>query len=425
MTKRPLKSPPRNVRQRARADGSVRIWWEPSAAARALGFAAVELDARRLTWSVRAAEKLNQELEAAQRSGGRAAPAPSGRSIAALIDKYTRSRKFRDRAEKTQASYRKQFALIERKWGTWPVIEFTKPAMNAWYEALLDERSTATAIARLRHMSILMSYAELIGWRPENSNPCAKLGMTVPKGRRRVVTWTELDALIAAATGLGYHSVVTAIVISLYQGQRQEDIRRAMAGDFQRRDVQLTGWNRPRRMWAWALTRNKRGNEGAMIVHPDVVPVLEAAIAAAQQRIRAANPGQPVTPEAMKAEPLLIDEAHGTPFTGRGAEDRWQNRFRATRDAAIEAAAKAGADDLAESLATLQFRDLRRSFGALSRAAGTSRDDTADVLGNSAATDQLLADIYMAPSFETASRAVMSISRPAHPSEDQPKRKKA
>lgn len=71
--------------------------------------------------------------------------------------------------------------------------------------------------------------------------------------------------------------------------------------------------------------------------------------------------------------------------------------------------------------ASLQFRDLRRTFGVLSRAGGASADDTGDVLGNSAATNPRLRQTYMPPSLTTASRAVAAIGRPLPSSE----RKKA
>ena len=66
--------------------------------------------------------------------------------------------------------------------------------LHTWSETLRDDGGEYTAIARLRHMSILFSHAELIGWRAEGSNPCSKLKRSVPKGRRRKYTWDEFVA---------------------------------------------------------------------------------------------------------------------------------------------------------------------------------------------------------------------------------------
>lgn len=407
-----IPNPPELLRQRERTDGSWRIWWEPSAAARRLGFEVVELDASRLTWSTREAARINRELAVALKTGRRAEAAPNGRTVEALANKYMRSDKFRRLAEKTQDSYRRAFAPIIAKWGRYPVIDFSKPVMHEWHETLLATTTDVTASARIRHMSILMGYAELIGWRPESSNPCAKLGMRTPQGRRRTASWAEFDALIEAAHVAGLPSMAHLITLALYTGQRQTDLREATWGDFRRRSLQLIGWHEPRDCWVWFLTRSKRGNDGAVVIHDDAMPAFGAAITAARDRALAKLGTGKLTPEIAVATPLFWDDLANLPFTGRGAEDRFQNRWGAIRRAAAAALTKAGNTAGADAIAGLQFRDLRRTFGALSRAGGASKDDTADVLGNTAATDQHLADIYMAPQVETSARAVAAVKRP-------------
>jgi len=67
---------------------------------------------------------------------------------------------------------------------------------------------------------------------------------------------------------------------------------------------------------------------------------------------------------------------------------------------------------VASRLRGLQFRDLRRTFGRLSRAGGAEKADVADVLGNSAAVNQQLGDVYMAPEILSLLRAIGAIQRP-------------
>ena len=98
---------------------------------------------------------------------------------------------------------------------------------------------------------------------------------------------------------------------------------------------------------------------------------------------------------------LLVDEATGEAYT----DDLLRRRFIAVR----AAAARTRPSLLRPNL---QLRDLRRTFGVLARAGGGLREDVGDVLGNSAAVDPLLNETYMPASFETASRAVLSIVRP-------------
>jgi len=377
MTKPPRRlvvNPPTGLRERARADGTVRLWWEPSAAARARGARPVELDANRLTWSVRKATELNREP-----GGQKTRAAPVGQTINLLIDDYTTSQRYRRLRDATRKGYDFNFRAIRAKWGPHLVADFSKPVMATWYETLFDDSGEWMALSLLRSMSLLFAHAELRGWRAEGSNPCQRLGMSVPKGRRRVASWAELDALVAAADRLGYHSVGHACVISTLQGQRQTDIITAQRGDF--REVDLRGEDGT--IWIWQLTRSKRGNAGTLALHPETIARLADRLANGPENGH-----------------LLIDERTGQPYS----VDLFGHRFVEVRTAAI----KAGCATLKD----MQFRDLRRTFGAFSRAGGAGKDDVGDVLGNSAAVNQHLADIYMAPQLLTGRRAVASIQRP-------------
>ena len=76
-------------------------------------------------------------------------------------------------------------------------------------------------------------------------------------------------------------------------------------------------------------------------------------------------------------------------------------------------AIRAEAAKTVPSVAGLQWRDLRRTFGNLARRGGASKSDVADVLGNTAAENAELAEVYMAAQLETTARAVGAITRPA------------
>ncbi|MFT4012322.1 MAG: hypothetical protein QM682_02755 [Paracoccus sp. (in: a-proteobacteria)] len=323
-------------------------------------------------------------------SARRTPVAGSGRTVEALITTYQKSLAFTELRPKTQQSYRAQFRLLVRKWGAHQVRDFTKPAMRTWYETLFRGKSEHTAIAQLRAMSILMSHAEMIGWRPEGSNPCLRLRMKTPNPRDRSATWAEVDALLAAADDAGLASIGTAIMLSLLQGQRETDLIQATCGEFGERITRTDG--RRRLQVQWTFRRSKRGNAGAMWLHDEVAP-----------RVRALIQGAPADRR------LLQDERTGADYH----EDLFIRRWREVRDAAIQAdKAKA-----LKALAGLQFRDLRRTFGILSRSGGSTKDDTADVLGNSAATNPHLAETYMPSQLDTASRAVDAIRRPRQPTE--------
>ncbi|MEO1797728.1 MAG: hypothetical protein AAFR53_12050 [Pseudomonadota bacterium] len=363
------------LRQRERADGSWRIWWEPHRAAREKGFAPVELDADRLTWSEGQAEKLNKKV--ARGAAGKAV-APGGRSIDALIHDYQSSLDYKHLAEKTKASYRINLNAIAAKWGDAPVAQFTKPVMRTWYEALFEEHGASWSKAIIRMFSILMSHAEIRGWRPEGTNPCFNLKMQEQAPRRVFARWEEFDALVAAAEELGWEAMAAAIRLATLQGQRKTDLITAKAGDFS--TVQIDGDPR----LVWSLRRSKRGTEGMMPIHAEacgcLVKILEAR-------------------KAAPAAPLLVDERTGRAYDEHLFSKRWGET-------------RAHAAKTMPSVKRLQFRDLRRTFGVWGRAGGASKEDVGDVLGNSAASDWQLGDTYMPSQLTTTARAVAAIKRP-------------
>lgn len=379
MKKLLIPDPPRGLRERARADGSTRIWWEPPAAAARMGVKPVELEEARLTWSRKQAERLNREADRTVSGGGRKGRARGGRSISALIGEYRKSVKFTKLKDATRRSYESNLRIIEEKWGPATVADFDKPTVWAWYNTNVEHRGATAAVRITAMMSILFSYAELLGWRPERSNPAFNLDMAQPKPRKRIATWEEIDALLDSSAELGLPSIGTATLLGVLQGQRLTDVLAARCEDFPMAQVRQGDMVFEAR--AWRVDRSKRNTLGLMQLHPLVAGRVEALI------------------EAQGDGPLLITEDSGEPYDA----DRFSNRWGKVR---------AHAAKTEPSVASLWFKDLRRTFGVWARSGGASDDDTADVLGNSAAIDPRLQETYMPPSFETASRAVLSIRRP-------------
>jgi len=382
VSERPITSKVKRLRQRQRKDGTWAIWWEPEPAVKALGFDRVDLDPNRPTWSKREAIRLNQNVHDVR--SGISPSAHRGYTIDDLIANY-RQRELLKKAPKTQASYNGLLNLISKKWGSVLVSAFTKPILFVWYEALYDKRGPRQAEALIRMMSVLFSRAERIGWRYDNSNPCFRLKMETPKRRTRCANWEEIDALCATALSIGSRSMATAIKLAVFQGQRPTNIHTAKLDEFNQTTLPIDGGGQET-VWIWSLLRTKRNTKGVMRLHPEVSPLVAGLIASAKEG------------EAR----LLIDEVTDAPYS----DDLFSKRFAQVRKiAAVEM----------PSVSTLKFRDFRRTFAMFAREADIHKDDVADVLGNSAATDWQLGETYMPTQFATASRAVMSIKRPAKP----------
>ncbi len=383
---KPIREKITGLRQRQLADGSWRVWWEPPASQRALGRGPVTLDADRPAWTIREAKRLNS---AGSKS---AAPRQGGRTVDALIARYKADDEYKDKKPATRAGYDKNLAIISAKWGDERISDFTKPMIREWYLACRATRGAHMAQALVRQFSILFSFAELTGWREEDSNPCYRLKLKAPPRRRRIATWPEVDALLAVAADKGLPSVATAILMSLLQGQRQTDVLEARVGHV----VQIDANTRKAptattqaRVWAWDIKRSKRGTLGMIQLHPEV----EAAVL-------------PLLANKEPDDVILRDDRTGKDYLGY-PHDLFRDRWEEVRsEAAKRCPSIASGDD------RLQFRDLRRTFAVWSRGSGATGEDVADALGNNAAKNSLLADIYMPPSFETASRAVLAIARP-------------
>lgn len=385
--RRPTSLPPvidkaPGLRQRQRADGSWRVWWEPTAAQRAAGSQPVELNAAKPGEAARQAQTLTRKANAALKGEAKAAPV-AAYSVSACIQDYLQSLRFEKLRDTTKASYRTDLKAIEAKWGPQSIVLFDGPVIDTWYEALYREKGAFRALALVRMFSIVFRHAEKRGWRAKGSNPCRELDVERPKGRSRVGTWDELDACLAAARRLGLRSMRLALLLAIFSGQRQTDIREARPNDVTPVTMPVPGRTKPRTIWVWRLTRSKRQNDGAIPLHPEVVPVMRVARLIARH------------------DRLIWDEATDQPYADRYLFFRRWEEIRAE-------AAKT-----APTVAGLQWRDLRRTFGNLSRRGGASKSDVADVLGNTAATNAALAEVYMAAQLETTARAVGAITRPA------------
>lgn len=371
---KPIRAEIRYLRQRRRADGAWRVWWEPQGDARAAGFQNEDLSDLTPAGAAARAMQLNDQADAAVEAGGIAdAPArgSSAATIKDLIQRYVQE-ELPAKRPATRRDYLKSFRLIEAKWGGDRVDAFTKPIMRQWYETLRREAGEHQAVALMRKMSLLFSYGELVGYRREDSNPCRALKMTTPKPRARVASWAEIGALMDAAETMGLPSMACAIALSALNSQRQADVIDARAGEFEHAGV-------------WSLVRSKRGNLGHLLLHP-----ISAEYVARMQSVE---------PKPIGDARLVRCERTGRPY----GEDHFRHVFDEVRAAAAKHL---------PAVADLQFRDLRRTCSHLARLGGASKDDVGGALGNSAATDPRLEATYMPAADEIYARVIEAIVPP-------------
>ena len=373
----PCLDPRNGLRQRKRTDGTWRLWWEPTALEAGAGARATDLSNKAPGDAQRAADRLRAQWAKAL---GNAAKAPRHGTIDSVITDYQAGRHWRGLRDSTKASYACDLRAVADKWGPTVAAAISAPEIDRWYDQLLVAKGTFRARALVRMLSIVMGHAQRLGH--VAANPCAPVKMIAPDSRERRGTGEELAALVAAARRLRLRSVRAALMLVIFGGgQRQADVLKATPAEFTRVPLQLVGMAAPRPFLVWRLTRSKRGNDGALVINPAAVPVLRL-----QLRLAAA-----------RGLPLIFDEA-----TGRApSKELFFKRWNAVR---IEAAKDV------PSVATLQWRDLRRTFASMARAGGASIDDVGDAIGNSAARDEGLRQTYMAGQLETTARATMAVA---------------
>ena len=381
-----------------------RLWWEPSDAARQLGVAAITLptdNAQTAADMARAAQrKAEKTLSRASGSDAAAARQRDSRTLHAVTTAFMTHTRFRDLRPATQGDYRRTFGQIGDIWGGTAVDKFDKPLIETWYQALRAQTSKRNAERLVRGLSILLSHAERLGWRPPNSNPCYRLSMATADPRDRALTdWADFDALVAASTAdpatrrPDRPNLRLAVQLALFTGQRQTDVITARVADFSDVVVPDQAGGKPRKRLAWAIVQSKRGKGVVIPIHAEIDPALRAALTAAR---------------AAGRDTLLVDDVTGQAWSTNLFGKRWR-------------ALLAAAQKTRPHLAGLMFRDLRRSTGMLGRAGGASDADLKDLLGNSLDTNPGLRQTYLPGQLETAARAVDAIKRP--PTQPTAKRK--
>lgn len=373
--KRLIKSPPTGLRQRQRANGSWRLWWEPNGTQRKLEFEAVELDANRLTWSIKEAERINKLVAnvaagnpkvAAGTTGG----GPRKGSFDQLVDRYFKSPEFDQLSAASKDSYSATIRRLRQKWATARVSDFDRAICKEYYDTLYGTGKHTQALHLIRMLSVLLSYAVEIGW--IEHNPALNLRKVTPPPRQRLATWDEIDALLDAAAALDWPTMGLAVALSVFNGQRQADIINAKVAAFQ--------------AGCWELVRSKNKRASRLVLHHETAKWLPAAIAAGRE----------------DRERLILDPVTGLPTDKYG----FSKRFDQIRAEAAKACPSLLAPD------RLQFRDLRRTFSALARDAGVEDRDRADALGNTSDVNAALSQTYNPPSDRAAAKAIHSITRP-------------
>lgn len=191
-----------------------------------------------------------------------------------------------------------------------PVAAIGVPELNAHYKYLKAARGHHMALHAINAFSAAWNWGQKSTvWRL-GLNPRHQLELSRPEGRIRLVPAHGIAALVAAADAMGRTSIGHAVLLGLFNGQRQND-RLAMAD---------SGMIDGRRRFRQSKTR--------MVVEIKETPRLAARMAEARaQALRTKLTLQMKEPPAT----IVFDESNGQPYTST----TYRHRFEDARQLAI------------------------------------------------------------------------------------------
>jgi integrase len=371
------------------------MWhWKPSPALRKAGWTNRSLGADHAA-AVAQALDLNKQV-AAWRDGNTPASQTAKQPpriirFNELLERYQAAPEFKMLKPATQREYRvrlRQLAFWALD-GNLPVRDIDT-AMVQDLRSELMRGSQHRAAATLRVLRLLLNWA--ISARIIAINPADSVKIKEPPARRTVMGEEIRDAITAVVLDKGQHDIALAIDLAFWTLQRQADLL-SFTRLFWRELEGGEGWQRaaladPRgRVMGFRIQQGKT----ATWVDAPVPPVFHATIEAA------------MTGEGRWLFPDLDDSTKSMP------QWQFQRRFRAARDQAATTARESGQTDLADAIANVQFRDLRRTGMVAYSNAGARLNWITALSGHAVIGRKTIIDTYV-PSSEKTEMAIACVA---------------
>lgn len=399
------------------ASGSTYYGWEPTPLQRKAGWKSFKLDARDLGHAIQLCEEQNAKVAQWRTTG--AAPAHVARYTApntfgSVLDRYERA-VLAHKSANTQRVDRPAIAMLRRWAGDKPARYITRARVKALRDAMMRElKVELDGPGHSTVFHLMTTLRKILGWWIDEAdlgipNPADRFGIPAPAPRDQI--W-ERDAQLLmheACAALGAPSIALAFDIATYTGQRQADvltiprskwqeITLAQLGHDQRLYDALKGDHGPDagKVMGIYVKQGKTKRWVGVPIEGELRDRIEATIAATLKAAKATNTVPPAE--------IIVNDAHGRAW---GQSD-FIHTFGEIRDAAATVATLEGNDELAERLATLQFRDLRRTCIVTLGQLGLNDYQVASITGHSQATIKRILEVYMPRTEAAAASAVVA-----------------
>ena len=260
--------------------------------------------------------------------------------LQSIIDRFQKSSDFLDLAEKTRKDYTKHIAVIEAKFGDFPIAALGERGARAVFLAWRDEIAESSRRQADYRFAVL---ARILSWAFNRDlvphNPCERPGRLYRSSRSENV-WTDEDE--AAFYAKAPEHLHLALTLALWTGQRQGDLLRLTWSAYDGTHIRL-----------------KQRKTGARVIIPAGAPLRTALDAAKAKRTNRDD-------KDTKPLPLTILATEGgTTWTESGFRASWR-----------KACAKAG-------VVGVTFHDLRGTAVTRLALAECSEAEIATITGHS------------------------------------------
>lgn len=267
--------------------------------------------------------------------------APPRGTLGSIILDYQRSKAFTDLSDRTRSDYAKHVAIIERRFGDFPVAALEDPRTRGVFRAWRDKLGEASP---RQADYTMMVFARILSWALDGgmvpANPCTRAGRLYGANRADKV-WTVDDETNFLAQAPAHLHL--PLLLGINTGQREGDLLRLPIRAYDGRKIRL--------LQRKSLRKGKGGGRPPVRV---VIPVIGALKEVLDKAIAGRSPFDKV---------LLT--SRGTPWTESGFRSSWR-----------KACAAAG-------IVGVTFHDLRGTAVTRLAVAGCSEAEIAAITGHS------------------------------------------
>lgn len=395
-------------------------YWQPSATLTKAGWKAVALG-KDATAAMVAAQKRNAEVEEWKTGGARPREIKKrekngtfGHLLARYEKEFLDAKNDRGEwiiARSTARTYRTALKRLAVWAGDFPLAYITPARVKALRKAMTAPEAKGGIGQHAAHSTLkqgrqVFAFAESEDLIAKGSNPFASFGLAAPPPRDVIWSPTARETMILTAYELGMPSMALTIMLGFATGQREADYLAMTQAQYvaipahkmQPEDYRALAAHTPDGIVRGIRLRQ---NKTKAWIEIPVTGLVRWALEANCETAR-----------ALSSTMIVLDDIRHEPgkpaatFKGAAGQTRFQRDFADVREWAIVQAEYDQDTALAEELAGLQFRDLRRTCVVYLGELGLDAHLIAAITGHDIDDTQRILKTYMPRTTGRAARAI-------------------